>query len=106
MCRGRVGPPDRRCWCSSNACPLGSIRAHPRRGVDKGGIVSDGRHKTSQVGGYKPLSPEQENTIDLLIMGKPDREVAECLRIARETVTRWRHEHPLFVAEMNAGRRA
>ena len=63
-------------------------------------------HKTSQAPTFKPLTPEQENAIDLLIMGKPDREVAECLGMARETVTRWRHEHPLFVAELNTRRRA
>jgi DNA-binding CsgD family transcriptional regulator len=51
-------------------------------------------HKTSQSAAYKPLTLAQENAIDLLIIGKPDREVAECLGIARETVTRWRHEHP------------
>jgi len=62
-------------------------------------------HKISQLASYKPLTPEQENAIDLLIMGKPDREVAESLGIARETVMRWRHEHPLFIAELNRRRK-
>jgi hypothetical protein len=63
-------------------------------------------HKISQLASYKPLTPEQENAIDLLIMGKPDREVAESLGIARETVTRWRHERPVFIAELNRRRQA
>jgi hypothetical protein len=34
-------------------------------------------HKTSQSPAYKRLSLEQENAVDLLILGKSDREVAE-----------------------------
>jgi hypothetical protein len=63
-------------------------------------------HKPSQLVAYKPLTPEQENAVDLLILGKPDREVADTLGFARETVTRWRHEHPVFIAELNRRRQA
>jgi hypothetical protein len=63
-------------------------------------------HKTSQLLAYKPLAPEQENAVDLLVLGKSDREVAENLGLARETVTRWRHEHPVFIAELNHRRKA
>lgn len=49
------------------------------------------------------LTPEQLNAIDLLILGKPDREVAELCGVARETVTKW-HKNPFFVAELNVRR--
>ncbi len=34
------------------------------------------------------LTPEQLNAIDLLILGKTDREVSELCGVARETVTK------------------
>jgi hypothetical protein len=61
-------------------------------------------HKTSQSPAYKRLSPEQENAIDLLILGKPDREVAELAGVTRETVWHWRHEHPVFMATLERRR--
>jgi hypothetical protein len=61
-------------------------------------------YKTSQLPACKPLSPEQENAIDLLILGKPDREVAELAGVARETVWHWRHEHPVFMAALERRR--
>lgn len=35
------------------------------------------------------LNIEQENAIDLLIQGKSDREVAEAIGVARQTVNQW-----------------
>ena len=58
-------------------------------------------HKTSQ---REALSIEQHNAIDLLIYGKPDREVAEMVGVSRETVTRWRNENPYFIAGLNQKR--
>jgi hypothetical protein len=63
-------------------------------------------HKTSQLPIYKPLSPEQENAIDLLILGESDREAAEAMGVTREMVWHWRHEHPDFLAEPNWRRQA
>jgi len=51
------------------------------------------------------LTPEQLNAIDLLILGKTDREVAEIVGVRRETVTKW-HKNPFFIAELNAQREA
>lgn len=51
------------------------------------------------------LTPEQLNAIDLLILGKTDREVCEIVGVRRETVTRW-HKNPFFIAELNAQREA
>ena len=47
------------------------------------------------------MSPEQENAINLLLLGKSDREVAEAVSVTHETVWRWRYEHALFLAELN-----
>lgn len=50
------------------------------------------------------LSVEQLNAIDLLVQGLADREVAEKVNVARETVTRWRNENAVFQAELNRKR--
>jgi hypothetical protein len=49
------------------------------------------------------LTPEQLNAIDLLILGKTDREVAEIVGVRRETITKW-HKNPFFSAELNVRR--
>jgi len=49
------------------------------------------------------LTPEQLNAIDLLILGKTDREVAEEVGVRRETVTKW-HKNPFFSAELSVRR--
>ena len=51
------------------------------------------------------LTPEQLNAIDLLILGKTDREVSELIGVRRETVTKW-HKNPFFTAELNVKRDA
>ncbi len=51
------------------------------------------------------LTPEQLNAIDLLILGKTDREVSEIVGVRRETVTKW-HKNPFFTAELNVKREA
>ncbi len=52
------------------------------------------------------LTIEQQKAIDLLMTGLSDREVAEPVGVARETVTRRRNRHPAFRAELNGRRRA
>ncbi len=49
------------------------------------------------------LTPEQMNAVDLLILGKTDREVAEAVGVRRETVTKW-HKNPFFSAELSIRR--
>ena len=51
------------------------------------------------------LTPEQLNAIDLLILGKTDREVSELVGVRRETITKW-HKNPFFTAELNVKREA
>ena len=51
------------------------------------------------------LTPEQLNAIDLLILGKTDREVSELVGVRRETITKW-HKNPFFIAELNSRREA
>ena len=48
-------------------------------------------------------TPEQLNAIDLLILGKTDKDVSETIGVRRETVTRW-HKNAFFIAELNARR--
>ena len=49
------------------------------------------------------LTPEQLNAIDLLILGKTDKEVSELVGVRRETITKW-HKNPFFIAELNSRR--
>lgn len=51
------------------------------------------------------LSIEQLNAIDLLVLGKTDREVAEAVGVHRCTVTGWRLYNPYFQAELNRRRK-
>jgi len=51
------------------------------------------------------LTPEQLNAIDLLILGKTDKEVSNLVGVRRETVTKW-HRNPFFTAELNSRREA
>ena len=50
------------------------------------------------------LTIEQQNAIDLLVMGKTDKEVAEIVGVNRVTVTQWRLYDPYFQAELNKRR--
>ncbi len=52
------------------------------------------------------LTVEQENAIDLLILGKSDQEVADAIDRHRSTVLKWRLYDPHFQAELNARRQA
>lgn len=51
------------------------------------------------------LTPEQLNAIDLLILGKTEKEVSETIGVRRETVSRW-HKNAFFIAELNIKREA
>ncbi len=52
----------------------------------------------------RELSVEQRNAIDLLVLGKTDREVADAVGASRQTVNAWRNHHPEFAAELNLRR--
>ena len=54
----------------------------------------------------RQLSIQQQNAIDLLIQGKSDRETAEAVGVSRQTVTNWRNNNPVFIAELNKQRKA
>ena len=48
---------------------------------------------------------EQQNAIDLLVVGRADQEVAEAVGKSRQTVCAWRLYPPIFRAELNKRRR-
>lgn len=50
------------------------------------------------------LSQEQKKAIDYLLKGQRDRAVAEAVGVSRETVSDWRNNDPLFIAELNRQR--
>lgn len=56
-------------------------------------------HKTSQECIY--LTLQQQKAINLLLLGKTEKFIAEELEIARETVSRWRNHNPKFIAAIN-----
>lgn len=53
---------------------------------------------------HRELSIEQQNAIDLLVMGQTDRAVAEAVEVGRVAVSRWRLYDPHFRAELNRRR--
>ena len=61
--------------------------------------------KTDKKRQKETLSIEQLNAIDLLVLGKCDREVAEAVGVARQTVTSWRLYNPYFQGELNRRRK-
>lgn len=52
----------------------------------------------------KPLSIQQQNAIDLLILGRSDQEVAEVVGVNRTTMWEWRTAHPIFMATLERQR--
>jgi transposase-like protein len=55
---------------------------------------------------FKPLTVAQESALDLLIMGQSDAAVGRAVGVDRATVWKWRHEHPVFAAELERRRGA
>ena len=74
-------------------------------------MKTSANHKTPQKPTFtpKPLSIEQRNAIDLLILGKTDQETADTVGVSRETVWSWHHEHPMAAPDrrfsLNSGSR-
>lgn len=54
----------------------------------------------------KELSTTQQAALTALLSGSTDAEAAEVAGVARETVTRWQNNDPLFEVELNRGRKA
>lgn len=52
------------------------------------------------------LSQKQLQAIELIMTGMTDKEVAEKVGVARQTVNEWRNHNPAFIAEMNRRRKA
>jgi hypothetical protein len=52
----------------------------------------------------RELTIDQQNAVDLLIVGKTDQETAEAVGVARQTVNVWRNGNPWFQAELNRRR--
>lgn len=61
--------------------------------------------KSNKTQHKEALSIEQLNAIDLLVLGKTDKEVAEAVGVHRCTVTSWRLYNPYFQAELNRRRK-
>jgi len=50
------------------------------------------------------LTAKQHKAIELLLSGSNDRQVAQSIKVARQTVTEWRNHNPEFMAEINLRR--
>jgi transposase-like protein len=61
--------------------------------------------KHGKCGQKRGLSIEQQNAIDLLVQGLTDREVAEVVGVARQTITTWRNRHKRFAQALEERRR-
>jgi len=60
----------------------------------------------AKVDKTRQISIQQQNAIDLLVQGKSDRETAEAIGVSRQTVTNWRNNDTVFIAELNKQRKA
>jgi transposase len=47
------------------------------------------------------LSNKQQMAIDLILMGKVDREVAEIVKVSRSTINDWKNTNEVFKNELN-----
>ena len=54
--------------------------------------------------GSGALDPRQREAIELILLGKTDRAVAESVKVHRVTVTKWRLYDPAFQAALNRRR--
>jgi hypothetical protein len=52
----------------------------------------------------RALTIDQQNAVDLLIVGKTDQATAEAVGVTRQTVNGWRNGNPWFQAELNRRR--
>jgi hypothetical protein len=52
----------------------------------------------------RELSIEQQNAVDLLIVGQTDQQTADAVGVTRQTVNGWRNGNPWFQAELNRRR--
>lgn len=60
--------------------------------------------KSGKTGQKKQLSPQQEQEIGLLLLGKTDEAIAAEIGVCRQTVNRWQHDDALFIATINQRR--
>lgn len=52
----------------------------------------------------RALTIDQQNAVDLLIVGESDQATAEAVGVTRQTVNGWRNGNPWFQAELNRRR--
>lgn len=57
--------------------------------------------ETNRYGSLLQLTPTQAIAIDVLDCGGTQSEAAERAGVSRVTVSRWIHNHPAFIAELN-----
>jgi hypothetical protein len=62
--------------------------------------------KADKILRFKPLSIEQRNAIELLIVGTSDQETADGVGVTRQTIHSWRTAHLLFQSELEQARGA
>src|SRR6267142_6713484 len=70
------------------------------------GVMKAHQAKVDKSLHLKPLSIEQKNAIDLLIVGKSDQETADAVGVTRQTIYAWRTAHLLFQSELEQARGA
>jgi len=63
-------------------------------------------NKMGQVENLPALTSSQLRAVNALAEGLTDGEAAEEVGVSRQTVSRWKLHHPLFIAALNLKRRA
>ena len=52
----------------------------------------------------KKLTEQQEQAIRLIVLGRTDEQVGKAVGVARQTISKWKNQHPHFKAELNKER--
>jgi plasmid maintenance system antidote protein VapI len=93
---------------SPNVTPCHTCEANSttsKQPRDDEGAATNDPSARAVVEEREALTAQQFQAIELVLLGKKDREVAEAVGVSRRTIIRWRLEDADFIAELHRRRR-
>ena len=97
-----VSMSDRATESSATPDPLSSAQMHEN--ARKCTVSAEFAPQPAQLNVPTPtraLTQKHRTALDMLVAGKPDHEICFTLKIDASTFYRWKHNNPLFIAELN-----
>ena len=86
-----------------HTCEANSTSSEPAR--DDSGPATNAPTARPITEEREALTPQQFQAIELVLLGKKDREVADAVGVSRRTIIRWRLQDADFIAELHRRRR-